>query len=57
MLILRLRPYNITQELSHGILTTIYIPNNVVVDKAEDEIIEVFLIHESTHPDALLLTN
>ena len=55
--IMGLRPYYLPREFSHVILTTIYIPNNTVANKAALEISEALRNYESSAPDALFLIN
>ena len=47
----------IPREYSHVILTTIYVPNTTVANKAALEISEALINYESSAPDALLLIN
>ena len=55
--IMGFRSYDIPQEFSHVIITTIYVPNNAVANKAAHEIGEARINYESFAPDALFLIN
>ena len=53
--IMGLRPYYIPRLSSHVILTTIYVPNNTVANKAALEISEVLRNYEPSASDALFI--
>ena len=55
--IIGLRPYYLPREFSHVILTTIYVPNNTVANKAALETSEALTNYELYAPDALFLIN
>ena len=55
--IIGLRPYYISTDFSHEILTTIYVPNNAVAYNAALEISEVLRNYGSSASDALFLIN
>ena len=55
--IMGLHPYYTPREFSHVILTTIYIPNNTVANKAALEISEAIRNYESSALDALFIIN
>ena len=54
IIIIGLCSYYIPQNISHVILTTIYILNNTVTNKAALEISEALRNYESSAPDALI---
>ena len=57
MSIMGLRPYYIPHEFSHVILTTIYVANSTVANKAALEISAAHRNYESSAPDKLFLIN